>query len=312
VTRRGLSTVGNNNAKGGENQAAPNGNMTNNNERGNNGTVIRNDDNRLSRTGAGRSGNYNYENSWRVDDHHNVVRIPPRERDFVGYDRMGAFWGHDPHYYGYRVHSLPPHYHRMSYFGIDYYRYNGIYFRLWNGVYIVVRPPVGIILDTPIVDVVFSPVHFSYYYDVYRTYRGFDSYSRYIDNQNRIIANNNAIIAQQNAQIALNQSSSDSSYDLANQLGLAQSYAYADKEYFYQDGVFYIVNASGQYQTITAPAGALVEELPDDFDTITLGNAEYYRVDDTVFRVVVISGHPYFEVLGQMYGNMAKRYSQFS
>jgi hypothetical protein len=54
-----------------------------------------------------------------------------------------------------------------------------------------------------------------------------------------------------------------------------------------------------------------VEELPDDYDTITLGGAEYYRVDDTVYRVTMISGHPSLEVLGQMYGSMARQYSLF-
>jgi hypothetical protein len=34
--------------------------------------------------------------------------------------------------------------------------------------------------------------------------------------------------------------------------------------------------------------------------TLADGN-EYYKVDDTIYRVVVIEGKPYFEVLGQLY-----------
>ena len=73
----------------------------------------------------------------------------------------------------------------------------------------------------------------------------------------------------------------------------------------------YIVNDNGRYETIVPPAGALVDSLPEDFDTITLGNAEYYRVDDTVYRVTLVGGKPYLEVLGQMYGKMAREYSLY-
>lgn len=249
--------------------------------------------------------------SYRIDDRHNVVRVHPRERDYMRYDAPGYFYAHEhPHYFGYRVEVLPPRYYRRRYYGVDYYYYNNVYYRPYGGRYIVCRPPVGVIIEAAIADMVFRRVSFAYYNNVYRTYRGFDSYTRYIDAQNRTIAQNNAIIAQQNRLIAMNLSSAQGAYDIANRLGLAQSYAYANQEYFYDDGVFYIIN-NGHYQVITPPAGAIVEELPDDYDTITLGGAEYYRVDDTVYRVTMISGHPYLEVLGQMYGSMARQYSLF-
>ena len=56
-----------------------------------------------------------------------------------------------------------------------------------------------------------------------------------------------------------------SSYELANRLGLVQSYAYANSQYYYQDGVFYVLE-NGQYKVIIPPAGALVTSLPDDYD----------------------------------------------
>ncbi len=253
-------------------------------------------------------------NNHYVDDHkmdgHNVVRVAPREREFMAYEKIGSFWGKDPHYFGYRIKTLPSKYVKVRYYGIDYFRYNNVYYRLFHSHYIVCRPPFGIILDDIVTDVAFHTVLFAFYNNVYRTYSGFDSYSAYIDSQNKQIAQNNAILAQQNSQIAMNLSNANSSYDVASALGLAQSYAYADKEYYYSDGVFYIING-GKYQTIVPPAGALVEELPDDYDTITLGNTEYYRVDDTVYRLTMVDGHPYLEVLGQMYGELAEKYSLY-
>lgn len=245
-----------------------------------------------------------------IDDERNVMRIHPRERDVIVYDRLGHFYGGDPHYFGYRVEVLPPHYRRIRYYGVDYYYYNDVYYRPYGGYYVVCRPPFGIQISVGIGNVSFSLVNFAFYADSYRSYNGFDAYSRYIDQQNMIIARNNALIASQNNYIAMNLSSARSSYALANQLGLVQSYAYANQEYYYQDGVFYIIN-NGRYQVIVPPAGALVEELPDDYDTIILGGAQYYRVDDTVYRVTLINGRPLLEVLGQMYGSLARNYSYF-
>ena len=83
-------------------------------------------------------------------------------------------------------------------------------------------------------------------------------------------------------------------------LSLSHSYISADTEYYYQDGVFYIVDAYGQYITIIPPTGALVAYLPDDYVRFTRGGETYFRVDDTVYALTVVDGNPYFEVLGQM------------
>ena len=63
--------------------------------------------------------------------------------------------------------------------------------------------------------------------------------------------------------------------------------------------------------TIVPPAGALVKELPDDYDVITLGDEEYYKVDDTVYKLSIIDGTPYFEVLGQLTGSLAQKYDLY-
>ena len=263
----------------------------------------------VTETYRDRGGNYRYaDNDFRVDDNHNIHRVPPRERDFLSYDRPGHFFGDRPHYYGYRIQVLPPKYRRISHWGIDYYFYDGIYYRPWRGVYIVCRPPFGTRLERAIDAAIFRAVTFSYYCDAYRVFNTrFDNYNT-IAEQNRIIAQNNAIIAAQNANYALNSSRALTAYELANKLGLVQSYAYANSNYYYQDGVFYI-NQGGQYTTIIPPAGALVTSLPDDYETIVMNGVEYYMVDNTVYRTMLFNSQPYLEVLGQMYGNLYNQYS---
>lgn len=263
------------------------------------------------RQNSGSRGPSRMDNSkdFKIEDH-NVHRIPPRDRDFMAYDRPSHFYDHHhPHCFGYRVEVLPPRYKVVTYYGVNYYMYNDVYYRPYGGHYIVCRPPFGVTIALPIANLTFATVNFAYYSNVYRTYSTIDANNRYIDQQNRIIAQNNATILAQNRSIAMNPNAAMSSYEIANRLGLVQSYAYADRNYFYQDGIFYIVNGSGQYQVIVPPAGALVQALPEDYDIITLGGVQYYRVDDTVYRLTLVSGTPYLEVLGQMYGQMARNYS---
>ena len=247
----------------------------------------------------------------RMDDGRNLNRIPPRERDFIIYDRPGAFYGHDPHFFGYRVQALPPRYRRISHWGRDYYFYNNVYYLRYGNWYVITRPPFGVMIDIALRDMAFASVRFSYYHNVYRTFDIIDSNYRTILEQNREIARNNALIAQQNSALALNSSRALSAYEIASALGLVQSFANINTEYFYQDGVFYVVNRKNRYEVIVPPAGALVNELPEDYDTIVLNGVEYYKVDDTVYRLVLVDGIPALEVLGQMYGTMAQKYNYY-
>lgn len=247
----------------------------------------------------------------RLDDDRNINRIPPRERGYMSYDRIPSFYEDDLHMYGYRIHTLPPSYKRYTYWGVDYYLYKNVYYRRYGNSYVVCRPPVGIVIDLGPHDIHFSRVHFAYYFDVYRPFDVVDRNYRIILEQNREIARNNAVLARQNQALALNTSRALSSYDIARALGLIQSFAGIDKDYFYQDGVFYTVKRNGRFEVIVPPAGALVDELPDDYDIIVLNGVEYYKVDDTVYRLVLIDGIPCLEVLGQMYGSMAHRYNYY-
>ena len=255
-----------------------------------------------------RGGNYRYDDrEFRLDDH-NIHRVLPRDRGYLSYDRPGGFYYDRPHYYGYRVNYLPPRYRRVTYWGVDYYLYDGIYYRLHGGTYYICRPPVGVMIARAIDRALLNVVTFSYFHNVHRTYNTvFDNYAT-IAEQNRIIAINNARIAQQNATYALNSNRALSAYEIANRLGLVQSYAYANSDYYYQDGVFYLFSGTGQYTVITPPAGALVTSLPEDYETIVLDGIEYYLVDNTVYRTTIFDCQPYLEVLGQMYGSLANKY----
>ena len=74
-----------------------------------------------------------------------------------------------------------------------------------------------------------------------------------------------------------------------------------DVDYFYEDGAFYVITDYGTYYEIDPPAGALIDRLPEDLRKVRIDGREYYRYEDTVYRLVVVEGVPYFEVLGQMY-----------
>ena len=230
-------------------------------------------------------------------------RVHPRERDFMHYSTPSYFWSGHNHCYGHRVRVLPTNVRRYKYHGVTYYCYNDIWYRPYSGYYVVCRPPFGTVLAANIIaDMAWSAVRLSYYYTVANTYSQINENNQYIAEQNALIAQNNAIIAEQNAQIAAGQQQASAAYSLAAQLGLVQSYAAAGSDYYYQDGVFYVMDANGEYKVIVPPAGALVETLPEDFDLVTLADGnEYYKVDDTIYRVVVLEGKPYFEVLGQLY-----------
>ena len=239
----------------------------------------------------------------RPDHRPDGPRVHPRDRDFMHYSAPSYFWTGHNHCYGHRVRVLPTHVHRHVHYGVTYYCYNDIWYRPYGGYYVVCRPPFGTVLAANLIaDMTWAAINFSYYNTVAQTYSQINENNAYIAEQNAIIAQNNATIAAQNAQIAAGQQQAQVAYTLANQLGLVQSYAAAGSTYYYQDGVFYAMDANGEYKVIVPPAGALVETLPEDFDLVTLSDGnEYYKVDDTIYKITIVDGKPYFEVLGQLY-----------
>ena len=242
-------------------------------------------------------------------NHPDEHRVHPRDREFMHYNAPSYFWAHDHHCYGHRVRVLPSHALRHHWCGHVYYCYHDIWYRPYGGYYVVCRPPFGTVLAAQVIsDMAWASVRISYYNTVARTYDAINANNKLIAEQNavieqnnRVIAQNNALIAAQNQAIAQGQKYAAESYAKANELGLIQSFADADETYYYQDGVFYSMGANGQYMVIIPPAGALVENLPEDYDMVTLKGDEYYKVDDTIYKVTIKEGKPYFEVLGQLY-----------
>ena len=245
----------------------------------------------------------------RAGHHPDEHRVHPRDREFMHYNAPSYFWAHDHHCYGHRVRVLPSHALRHHWCGHVYYCYHDIWYRPYGGYYVVCRPPFGTVLAAQVIsDMAWASVRISYYNTVARTYDAINANNKLIAEQNavieqnnRVIAQNNALIAAQNQAIAQGQKYAAESYAKANELGLIQSFADADETYYYQDGVFYSMGADGQYMVIIPPAGALVENLPEDYDMVTLKGDEYYKVDDTIYKVTIKEGKPYFEVLGQLY-----------
>lgn len=224
----------------------------------------------------------------------------PVRRPVVLRSRPAPFLHHGVHGYGHYIHALPAHYEVRHFHGCDYYFCNNIWFVLRGGRYFVCRPPFGYVF-TPLADAVFTACSFAYFFDRMYYYDTVNDNARLIQEQNSTIAANNALIAAQNSTIAANAGLALASSSLANSLGLVQSFANAGTEYFYNDGVFYVRAADGQYTVIVPPAGALVDSLPEDYELIELGGATYYKVDNTVYRTTVTeSGKACFEVIGQL------------
>ena len=231
-----------------------------------------------------------------------TARTSAIRRDPVSHSSVGRFWSNSPHYFGYRVVSLPPRYRLVRYYGLDYYFWDDVFYRpLLGGGFYVCRPPIGYVLSNPITDLAFAAVTFAYYNSLYNSYSASWGNYGYTDSQNRVVASKNAEIAAQYGDESINTVGAAEATAIAQELGLTQRYALADEEYFYDDGVFYVQNNQGLYEVIVPPAGALVEELPDDYDYFEYGDTFLYQVDDTVYRIVDLDGTLYFEVLGQKY-----------
>lgn len=70
--------------------------------------------------------------------------------------------------------------------------------------------------------------------------------------------------------------------------------------YYYNDGVFYVLGADGDYYVIEPPIGALVDAIPADCERVVIDGEVYYEVDRTLYMVTIIEGVPYFEVVANL------------
>ena len=195
--------------------------------------------------------------------------LEPKHRPMPSY-RYGD------HFFGHRINVLPRGYVVMRIGGIDYYYIDGVYYRRYLlGGYYVCRPPRGTTIASTLFNVALTAIAINTIRDeIARAQRAAILSTRY----GNVNANNGYVVR-----------TSDDYYNtnLVNQAG---------QDYYYQDGVFYILK-NGQYYVIEPPIGALVTEIPADYDEIVLEGRTYYQVEDTLYKATVIDGALYFEVV---------------
>ena len=180
---------------------------------------------------------------------------------------------HGYHYFGHRIHTLPIGYSLIRVGYRDYYFYDGIYYRpYWDGGYYVCRPPLGTRIATAMFDMALTAITIN-------TIRNEIERAR-------LAAELSSIYAAQNANYTLRTSDDYYNTNLVNQAG---------QNYYYQDGVFYTL-ANGEYAVIEAPIGAIVDEIPEDYDEIEMGGKTYYQVEDVLYKPTIIGGKLRFEV----------------
>ena len=69
------------------------------------------------------------------------------------------------------------------------------------------------------------------------------------------------------------------------------------------DGVFYRLRGR-YYHVIEPPIGAIIPQIPADYEVVMMNGETCYRVEDALYRMVVLSGRICFEVIA----NLAPRY----
>ena len=192
--------------------------------------------------------------------------LEPRYRPMPSYHR-----GY--HYFGHRIHTLPIGYSLIRVGYRDYYYYDGIYYRPYlGGGYYICRPPLG----TRIAEAMF---------DMAMTAIAINTIRTEIERA-QAAAELSSIYAARNADYVVRTSDDYYNVNLASQAG---------QNYYYQDGVFYTLR-NGEYCVIEAPIGALIDEIPEDYDEVELGGKTYYQVEDTLFKPTIIDGKLRFEV----------------
>lgn len=192
--------------------------------------------------------------------------LEPRHRPAPAY-RLGS------HHFGYRIKVLPRGYVERWHNGRRYYYYDGIYYRRYIlGGYIVCRPPRGLVIANDMLNVALTVATINAYRDAAQKVREAEELAGYY------AAMNADYKARESGVYVTN---------VADQV---------NQDYYYDDGVFYIIK-NGKYEVIDAPIGALVEQLPEDYEEIELGGETLYQVEDVLYRITIIDGQPMFEVV---------------
>ncbi|MBR5019360.1 MAG: hypothetical protein IKX53_06970, partial [Bacteroidales bacterium] len=193
--------------------------------------------------------------------------LEPRHRPLPSYH-----YGH--HYFGHRIHSLPFGYSLIRVGYRDYYFYDGIYYRpYWDGGYYICRPPLGTRIASTLFDMALTAI-------------AINTIRTEIERA-QLAAQLSSYYAAQNADYVVRTSDDYYNTNLVRQ---------ANQNYYYQDGVFYTLE-DGQYCVIEAPIGAMVDEIPEDYDEVELDGKTYYQVEDVLFKPTILKGKLCFEVV---------------
>ena len=155
----------------------------------------------------------------------------------------------------------------------DYYYYDGIYYRpyLFGGYYIC-RPPLGTRFAATMFNAAMTAIAINTLYNE-------------IDRARRA-AELSSLYAAVSDAYAIRTSNDYYETNLINQAG---------RDYYYQDGVFYILE-DGQYAVVEPPIGAIVTGIPSDYEEVELDGTVYYQVEDTLYKPSVVNGTLYYEV----------------
>ena len=208
--------------------------------------------------------------------YHNSVP-PPRDKNWV---RPYIKKHHKPvpphrfghHYFGYRINYLPHRAVLRVHNHINYYYYDGIYYRpYFGGGYVICRPPIGTYISSTLLDVAL-------------TVAVINALNNAVERANRAVA------------LAESYSRINTAYTVREVDSYVTNVANQNDEYYYQDGVFYTLS-NGQYYVIEPPIGALITQLPEDYVEVKIGDETYYQVEDALYKVTVIDGALYFEVV---------------
>ncbi len=209
---------------------------------------------------------------------------PPRPRGSA-FDRPFLEPRHIPmpsyrygdHYFGHRLHTLPRGYTMIHVGGLDYYYLDGIYYRPYRaGGYYVCRPPLGTRIASTLFNVALTAI-------------AINTLRNEVERAQRA-ATLSRVYATTNTGYVVRTSDDYYNTNLVGQL---------NQDYYYQDGVFYILN-NGEYYVIEPPIGALVTQIPTDYDEIELDGRTYYLVENTLYKTTVIDGALYFEVVSNL------------
>ena len=196
--------------------------------------------------------------------------LEPKHRPMPSYS-------YGDHYFGHRLRALPRGYVTLRVGGIDYYYYDGIYYRPYLlGGYYVCRPPRGTAIASTMFNVALTAI-------------AINTIRNEIERAQRA-AELSRVYSTSNKGYVIRTSDDYYQTNLLNQTG---------QDYYYQDGVFYILK-NGQYYVIEAPIGALVTEIPTDYDEIVLEGKTYYLVENNLYKATVLDGALYFEVVSNL------------